>query len=57
MSKKEKRIHEIDDEMVASATDYPKLATLSAEKQELEEQLDYKMLRFMELQDLVDSFN
>ena len=57
IDKIEKRIHEIDDEMVASATDYPKLATLSAEKQELEEQLDYKMLRFMELQDLVDSFN
>ena len=57
IDKIEKRIHEIDDEMVASATDYPKLAMLSAEKQELEEQLDYKMLRFMELQELVDSFN
>lgn len=57
IEKIENRIKEIDEEMVLNATDYPKLAGLTKEKQELEEQLDYKMMRFMELQDLVDSFN
>lgn len=57
IEKIENRIKEIDEEMVLNATDYPRLAGLTKEKQELEEQLDYKMMRFMELQDLVDSFN
>lgn len=57
IEKIENRIKEIDEEMVLNATDYPKLAGLTKEKQELEEQVDYKMMRFMELQDLVDSFN
>jgi len=57
IEKVENRIKEIDEEMVLNATDYPRLAGLTKEKQELEEQLDYKMMRFMELQDLVDSFN
>lgn len=56
IEKMEQRLKAIDDEMVASATDYPKLAKLSQEKQELEELLDNKMLRFIELQDMVDSF-
>lgn len=56
IEKIENRLRGIDEEMVASATDYPKLAKLTEEKQELEEQLDYKMLRFLELQDMVDSF-
>lgn len=57
IEKIENRIAMIDQEMVDNPTDYGKLAELSREKQELEEKLDEKMLRFMELQDLVDSFN
>ena len=53
----EERISEIDSMMLECASDYPKLAALNKEKEELDEKLEQKMERFLELQDMVDSFN
>ena len=52
----EEKSKELEDQMVLAATDYPKLAALSQEKEEVDRQLEEKMERFIELQDLVDSF-
>ena len=43
--------------MAASATDFVKLAELSKEREEADALLEEKMERFMELQDMVDSFS
>lgn len=56
IQKLEDRIAQIDAEMIQCASDYPKLAKLSAEKESLDEELEEKMLRYIELQDMVDSF-
>lgn len=56
IEKIEEQIAMLEEDMVANATDYPKLAEASKKKQELEELLDAKMERFIYLQDLVDSF-
>ena len=42
--------------MTAVATDYAKLAALSQEKEDADELLETKMERYLELQDMVDSF-
>ncbi len=52
----EARSKELESQMELAATDYPKLAALSQEKEEVDRQLEEKMERFIELQDLVDSF-
>ena len=52
----ESRIAELEEEMTAVATDYAKLAALSQEKEEADELLETKMERYLELQDMVDSF-
>jgi len=56
IEKIEEQIAMLEEDMVANATDYPKLAEASKKKQELEALLDAKMERFIYLQDLVDSF-
>jgi ATP-binding cassette subfamily F protein uup len=43
--------------MAASATDFVKLAELSKEREKADALLEEKMERFMELQDMVDSFS
>ena len=53
----EDRLAAIDSEMLECASDYPKLAALNKEKEELDACLDQKMERYIELQDMVDSFN
>jgi ATP-binding cassette subfamily F protein uup len=52
----EEKSKELESQMELAATDYPKLAELSREKEEVDRQLEEKMERFIELQDLVDSF-
>ena len=47
----------LDESMAASATDFVKLAELSKEREEADALLEEKMERFMELQDMVDSFS
>jgi len=57
IEKLENRISEIETEMLECASDYPKLSALNKEKEELDEQLEQKMERFVELQDMVDAFS
>lgn len=57
IEKIEERLAQIDAEMIEVASDYPKLAKLNKEKEDLDELLNAKMERFFELQELVDSFN
>ena len=52
----ESRIAELEEEMTAVATDYAKLAALSQEKEEADKLLETKMERYLDLQDMVDSF-
>lgn len=52
----ESRIAELEEEMSAVATEYTKLAALSQEKEEADALLETKMERYLELQDMVDSF-
>ena len=53
----ETRIADLESEMAAVATEYTKLAALSQEKEEADQLLEEKMERYLELQDMVDSFN
>ena len=53
----EEKIALLDESMAASATDFVKLAELSKEREEADALLEEKMERFMELQDMVDSFS
>lgn len=46
---------DLEQQMAAAATDYQKLAELTEQKNAVDEQLDRKMERFLELQDLIDS--
>ncbi len=50
----EKRILEIDDQMVEVASQYFKLQELASEKEDLEKKLDEKMERWMYLNDLAE---
>lgn len=52
----QQQIDLLDEEMIANATNYSKLAEASNKKQELEALMDQKMERFIYLQDLLDSF-
>ena len=52
----EERIAALDEEMVLAATDFVKLGELSKEREEKDRILEEKLERFMELQDMVDSF-
>ena len=53
----ESRIAELEEEMATVATEYTKLAALSQEKEEADKLLETKMERYLELQDMVDSFS
>ena len=53
----EKRSAELDDLIVGAATDFVKLTELTKEKEELELQIEQKLDRFLELQEMVDKFN
>ena len=53
----EEKISELDSQMLEAASDYPKLSALSKEKEEAESLLEAKLERYIELQDMVDSFN
>lgn len=52
----QEKCDELDEAMAAAATDYGKLAELSREKEETEAKLEERMERFLELQELVESF-
>ena len=53
----EKKIAELDREMTLAATDFVRLGELSKEREGADMLLEEKLERFMELQDMVDSFN
>ena len=53
----EKKIAELDREMALAATDFVRLGELSKEREGADMLLEEKLERFMELQDMVDSFN
>lgn len=53
----EKRSAELDNLIAGAATDFVKLTELTKEKEELELQIEQKLDRFLELQEMVDKFN
>ncbi len=53
----EERSAEMESEIAAAATDFPKLMKLSKEKEEVDAEIERKMDRYVELQEMVDSFN
>ncbi len=52
----EKKSTELEGKIAEAATDYPKLVALSKEKEEVDAQIENKMNRFVELQEMVDRF-
>ncbi|WP_026666382.1 ABC-F family ATP-binding cassette domain-containing protein [Butyrivibrio sp. FC2001] len=52
----EEKSAELETQIAESATDYPKLMALSKEKEEVDAEIERKMDRYVELQELVDSF-
>ena len=42
--------------MAGAATDFPRLMELSKEKEEVDAEIERKMERYIELQEMVDSF-
>ena len=52
----EEKSAELESQIALSATDYPKLMALSKEKEEIDAEIERKMDRYVELQELVDSF-
>ena len=52
----ESRCAELEKEIAASSTDYTRLMQLQNEKEELEVAIENKMERYIELQEMVDSF-
>lgn len=57
IDKLQEKIDALEAEMLANATSYMKLSDLSKEKELLEEELLEKMNRFVELEDMIRSFN
>ena len=53
----ESRNAELDSLIANSATDFVKLTEYTKEKEELEMKIEEKLLRFVELQEMVDKFN
>ncbi|WP_029232694.1 ABC-F family ATP-binding cassette domain-containing protein [Butyrivibrio sp. VCB2006] len=56
IEKLEKRSAELETEIAEAATDFPKLMKLSKEKEDVDAEIERKMERYVELQELVDSF-
>jgi ATP-binding cassette subfamily F protein uup len=52
----ERRSAELEKEIAASSTDYTRLMQLQNEKEEIEATIENKMERYIELQEMVDSF-
>ena len=52
----EEKSAELETQIAEAATDYPRLVALSKEKEEVDAEIERKMDRFVELQELVDSF-
>ena len=52
----EEKSAELEIQIAESATDYPKLVALTKEKEEVDAEIERKMDRFIELQEMVDSF-
>lgn len=57
IEKLEKRISELDEEIIKNASDYGKLNRLTLEKNELEEKLDFKMERWEYLNELKEKID
>ncbi|WP_029319113.1 ABC-F family ATP-binding cassette domain-containing protein [Butyrivibrio sp. AE3004] len=57
IEKLEERSAELETEIAKAATDFPKLMELSKEKEEIDAEIERKMDRYVELQELVDSFS
>ena len=53
----EEKSAELETQIAQAATDYPKLMALSKEKAEVDALIEQKMDRYVELQELVDSFS
>ena len=52
----ESSFRDLEEQITASATDYSRLMQLQTEKKEIEFMIERKMERFIELQEMVDSF-
>ncbi|WP_026527897.1 ABC-F family ATP-binding cassette domain-containing protein [Butyrivibrio sp. VCD2006] len=52
----EEKSAELETQIAQAATDYPKLMALSKEKEEVDAEIERKMDRYVELQEMVDSF-
>ncbi|MCR5100696.1 MAG: ABC-F family ATP-binding cassette domain-containing protein [Butyrivibrio sp.] len=53
----ENKSAELEEQIAVAATDFPKLMKLSKEKEEVDTEIEKKMERFIELQEMVDSFD
>ncbi|MCR5202508.1 MAG: ABC-F family ATP-binding cassette domain-containing protein [Lachnospiraceae bacterium] len=53
----EERSEELDSLIAEAATDFPKLMEYTKEKEEVDAEAERKLERFIELQEMVDSFN
>ena len=56
IEKLEELCRDLDKQIAGSATDFPKLLELGKKKEEAEAEIERKMERYIELQDMVDSF-
>ena len=57
IEKLEEKSAELEAQIAEAATDYPKLVALSKEKEEVDAEIERKMERYVELQEMVDSFS
>lgn len=57
IEKLEEKSADLEAQIVAAATDYPKLVALTREKEEVDAEIERKMDRYVELQEMVDSFS
>ncbi|SEF88457.1 ATP-binding cassette, subfamily F, uup [Butyrivibrio sp. Su6] len=57
IEKLEGKSADLEAKIVEAATDYPKLVALTKEKEEVDAEIERKMERYVELQEMVDSFN
>lgn len=53
----EEKSAELETQIAEAATDYPRLMALSKEKEEVDAEIERKMDRYVELQEMVDSIN
>lgn len=56
IEKLEEKSAELEKQIIASATDFPNLMKYTKEKEEVDALIEQKMERFIELQEMVDSF-